>query len=174
MGGRNPVLGLVLDQPKQLLPMFKNQGTFCGETMAPDFTFRRHHDNAATSRVCTVLLDGTQTADEFSIVEQNFKRGQGSQRHRHTRESHAAEILLGSFSFEVNDNSLVCRSGDWLHIPKGVWHSFIGLEDTNAMRLTIVPAGLEKLIIRLNDHETDPEVLTAMALEYGVEFEPTR
>lgn len=93
-------------------------------------------------------------------------------------------MLEGELQVVVGENTFNARTGSFVHLPKGVLHSYQNVGTAPARFLTLmVPAGLEKFFEDVGKPGTDlsspppfddgdVDKLLAAAPKYGVEIPP--
>ena len=108
--------------------------------------------------------------------------GGGPPPHVHTREDETFYIQQGTLAAQVGDKALNVSAGDFVHVPRGVVHSFKNVgQETAKLLLVVTPAGLENFFAETffpaadvaDIAEIGPAVIArAMknAPKYGLEF----
>ncbi len=92
----------------------------------------------------TFLITGADTGSAFFMAEVSVVPGGGPPPHVHAREDETFYIQQGTLAVQVGDKSLHVSAGDFVHLPRGVVHSFKNIGDETAKVLLVVtPAGLE-------------------------------
>ncbi len=93
-------------------------------------------------------------------------------------------MLEGELEVLVGENKFKAGAGSFVHLPKGVLHSYQNVGTGPARLLTLmVPAGLERFVEEVGKpgtelssprpfEEGDIDKLLALAPEYGVEIPP--
>lgn len=114
----------------------------------------------------TVLLAAEQTNGTLSLLELELEPGAGAGPHRHTREDETIVVLRGAL--RVFDVTL--RSGEVIHLPRGVTHSFAN-EGPELVRALFVctPGGLERFFRAAVSG--NQETIDAAIREAGLEFD---
>jgi quercetin dioxygenase-like cupin family protein len=91
------------------------------------------------------LITGEETNGAFCIMEASVAPGGGPPPHIHHREDESFFLLQGALTVNVGDKTLHASPGDFVHLPRGIAHSFKNTSNVDAkMLVTITPAGLEK------------------------------
>jgi glyoxylate utilization-related uncharacterized protein len=102
--------------------------------------------------------------------------------HIHHREDEAFWVLEGELEILVGEDRFKAGTGTFVHLPKGVLHSYRNVGSTPARFLTLlVPAGLEKYFEEVGKpgsdisspppfEEEDIDRLLAAAPKYGAEI----
>ena len=98
-----------------------------------------------------IIVDGSMTNGVFSIVEQILPIGKLSDKHSHTKEGHGVYIIKGIVEAYVMGVFMTLKEGDYIYVPKNVWHEFRIIEDFTKIRITIFPAGFESLFMELSN-----------------------
>lgn len=106
----------------------------------------------------TFLATGADTNGQFSLMEINLRKGLEPPRHTHTHEDESFHVIEGEIQIFAGDGEQTLKSGDFIHIPKGVTHHFKLLTDKVKMLCHLVPAGLEQMFVELSQ--------PAAAIEY--------
>jgi quercetin dioxygenase-like cupin family protein len=131
----------------------------------------------------TFLITGAETGGAFFMAEVSVVPGGGPPPHVHTREDETFYIQQGTLAAQVGDKSLRMSAGDFVHLPRGVVHSFKNIGDETAKMLMVVtPAGLENYFaesfIPAADAADIPDIVPAViaratknAPKYGLELQ---
>ena len=131
----------------------------------------------------TFLLTGEDTEGKFFMAHASVPPGGGPPPHVHRREDESFYLMEGALTVEVGGKTLEARPGDFIHLPRGIVHSFKNQGTGNATMLVMVtPAGLERYFAETFDPAGDraaappppsPEMiarLMAAAPRYGIEL----
>jgi len=130
----------------------------------------------------TFLITGAETGGAFFMAEVSVVPGGGPPPHVHAREDETFYIQQGTLTAQVGDKSLCVSAGDFVHLPRGVVHSFKNTGDETAKVLLVVtPAGLENYFaesfIPAADAADIPDIVPAViaramknAPKYGLEY----
>jgi quercetin dioxygenase-like cupin family protein len=93
----------------------------------------------------TFLVTGRDTTGEYAVLEISSPSGSGAPLHKHAREVEGFYVVRGEFMFQYGDKKLKAEEGTFLHLEKGIPHTFKNVgNDTGKLLSTIVPAGFEK------------------------------
>jgi quercetin dioxygenase-like cupin family protein len=93
----------------------------------------------------TFLLTGAQSDGACFIFEVLVPPGGGARPHIHHREDESFYILQGALTIQAAGRAFHSSPGDFLHLPRGLVHSFKNDGKVDAkMVVTVSPAGLEK------------------------------
>ncbi len=133
----------------------------------------------------TIVMDGTETAGAWALLDLEIAPGSGAPPHRHTREDEAFYIVAGDLTVNVGAKILKAGPGSFLSLPKNVPHFFQNTGGVKARVLvTIWPAGLENLFVETGHllpsrhaplipvSPADIDRLKALAPKYGLELLP--
>ncbi|HVC69264.1 MAG TPA: cupin domain-containing protein [Acidimicrobiales bacterium] len=90
----------------------------------------------------TVILDGTITGGQLSVVEGRAGRGDASPVHVHTHDDEAFLLLEGAMTVWVGDQRVELLPGGIGFLPKSIPHAFRFDAPSRALILT-TPAGQE-------------------------------
>ena len=80
----------------------------------------------------------------------NLRKGVEPPAHTHTYEDESFHVLEGEVIFTAGGQEYHLRSGGFLHLPKGVPHSFKLLTEKAKVMAHLVPAGLENMFMELS------------------------
>ena len=79
------------------------------------------------------------------MAEVSVPPGGGPPPHVHHREEESFYLLQGTLTIQAGGKTLNASPGDFVHLPRGIVHSFRNTGDVDAKFLVLVtPAGLEK------------------------------
>lgn len=95
----------------------------------------------------TILTYASETDGAFSLVKNVMRKGSEPPLHVHTKEDESNFILKGEILFTIGDKTVHARTGDYIHLPKNVPHTFKILGDTAETLLLITPGGFEEMFI---------------------------
>ncbi|HEU0138512.1 MAG TPA: quercetin 2,3-dioxygenase [Bryobacteraceae bacterium] len=92
----------------------------------------------------TYLITGAETGGTFFMAEVSVVPGGGPPPHVHSREDESFYVQQGTLAVQVGDKALNASAGDFVHMPRGVVHSFKNAGREIARLLMVAtPAGLE-------------------------------
>ena len=130
------------------------------------------------------LITGEETGGAFFMAEVSVPPGGGPPPHVHHREDESFYLQQGMLTIQVGDKTLTASPGDFVHLPRGIVHSFrnTSLEQAK-MLVTCTPAGLENFFVEVFSPAVEgqePPMVTealkmrmmAAAPRYGVELRP--
>jgi mannose-6-phosphate isomerase-like protein (cupin superfamily) len=104
----------------------------------------------------TFKVTGKQTKGSYGTVEAECFPGNAAPPHIHHREDESFYILEGEMSFICGDRPFQARTGSFIHVPRGMLHSFKNASDSLArMLVTYSPAGFEQFFERAG-HAVEP------------------
>lgn len=94
----------------------------------------------------TVKLTGEDTGGSYAVWVDAVSPGKGPPPHRHQRECEGFFVVEGEFEiFREGQEPLRASTGDFVHTPKGVVHTYRNVGSTVGRLLGIaVPAGFER------------------------------
>ncbi len=127
---------------------------------------------------------GEDTGGTYSLTDSMVPPQGDPPPHIHHREDEAFRVLEGELEVLVGENKFKAGAGSFVHLPKGVLHSYQNVGTGPARLLTLmVPAGLERFVEEVGKpgtelssprpfEEGDIDKLLALAPEYGVEIPP--
>jgi len=82
------------------------------------------------------------------MVKNVIRKGFEPPLHVHTREDESNYILRGEIIFTVGDETIHAKTGDYVHLPKNVPHTFKLVTNTAETLLVITPGGFEELFVQ--------------------------
>ena len=92
----------------------------------------------------TFLITGAETNGAFFMAEVSVAPGGGPPPHVHSREDESFYLQQGMLAVQVGAKTMNLSPGDFVHMPRGVAHSFKNVGDETAKLLMVAtPAGLE-------------------------------
>lgn len=137
-----------------------------------------------TDELITFVATGEHTGGKYSLTDSIVPSQGGSPPHLHSREDEAFWVLEGELEISVGEETFRASAGSFVHLPKGILHSYRNVGAAPARFLTlIVPAGLEAFFLEVGtpaiDLSSPPamdeaaiERLVAVASRYGVQIPP--
>ena len=108
------------------------------------------------------LAGAKQTNNLFSLIYIEVHKGNEPPAHIHQWEDESYYILEGSIRFWVGDEVIDAKSGDFIHLPRGVAHKFELQSDSVKELMWITPSGLEKWFWDNSAPATDMRPLPVM------------
>ena len=135
-----------------------------------------------TDELMTLKASGEDTGGAYSLADSAVPPQGGPPPHIHHREDEASWVLEGELEVSVGESRFRVGAGSFVHLPKGVLHSYQNVGTAPAAFLTLmVPAGLEKVFEGVGKpgtdlsspppfEEVDIDRLLAAAPKYGVEI----
>ena len=138
---------------------------------------------AVVGDVYRFLATGDETGGAYAMWDAIVLPGGGPPLHVHSREVESFYVLEGEVSFQIGDDRIVCKAGDFANVPIGCWHSFRNETSAPArMIISVAPAGLEKMFFEVGvpvklgvappTSKAEIERLLAAAPRYGLEIKP--
>jgi mannose-6-phosphate isomerase-like protein (cupin superfamily) len=124
------------------------------------------------------LVDGSDTADRFSVVEHPMSaRALAAPLHLHTREDEYSFVLDGRMGALLGDEVVEAGPGDLVFKPRNQWHTFWNAGEEPCRILEIIsPAGFELFFQELVDMggstQADPDALAQLNERYGLKMQP--
>ena len=86
------------------------------------------------------LATGMSTSDQFCLVEETAKRGEGIPLHRHIEDVESFYVLDGKIRFYLDDQSGIdAHTGTFVHVPAGTVHGFRIASDTARYLILTTP-----------------------------------
>lgn len=133
----------------------------------------------------TFQVTGTETDGGYTLFEGVVPPGAGPPPHLHRREVEGIYVLEGELTFYLEGRTEVLGRGSFIHIPRGIVHSFKNHGTETARMLDLIsPAGMEAFLREtghpVSDRSSLPEPVTAadirkvteLAPKYGIEILP--
>jgi mannose-6-phosphate isomerase-like protein (cupin superfamily) len=124
------------------------------------------------------MLDGPEAEERLSLVEHPMgPRALAAPLHRHNREDEYSFVLEGRMGALLGEEVVEAGPGDFVHKPRGQWHTFWNAGDEPARILEIIsPAGFERFFAELVElggvAAADPEVMGELCARYELEMQP--
>jgi len=124
------------------------------------------------------MLDGPEAGDRFSLVEHPMSaHALAAPMHRHTREDEYSFVLEGRMGALLGDEHLEAGVGDFVHKPRGQWHTFWNAGDEPCRILELIsPAGFEGFFAELVNlggvSEAGPERMGELCGRYALDMDP--
>ena len=124
------------------------------------------------------MLDGHEAGERFSLVEHPMSaRALAAPLHRHTYEDEYSFVLEGRMGALLGDEHVEAGPGDFVHKPRGQWHTFWNAGDEPCRILEIIsPAGFERFFAELVDlggAQADPDRLAELCERFALEIDPS-
>ena len=99
----------------------------------------------------TILINGTDTAGRYALIDMLIPPAGGPPPHRHDFEE-MFHVIHGEIHATIRDHTSVARAGDTNNIPALAPHSFTNPTDSSGRLLCLVsPAGLEEYFAQFAD-----------------------
>jgi mannose-6-phosphate isomerase-like protein (cupin superfamily) len=137
-----------------------------------------------TDELMTLRASGEDTGGAYSLADLVVPPQGGPPPQIHHRADEAFWVFEGELEVSVGESRFRAGAGSFVHLPRGVLHSYQNVGTAPARFLTLmVPAGLEKLLEEVGKpgtdlsspppfEEVDIDRLLAAAPKYGVEIPP--
>ena len=124
------------------------------------------------------MLDGHEAGERFSLVEHPMSaRALAAPLHRHTNEDEYSFVLEGRMGALLGDEHVEAGPGDFVHKPRGQWHTFWNAGDEPCRILEIIsPAGFERFfaeLVALGGAQADPDRLAELCERFALEIDPS-
>ena len=124
----------------------------------------------------TILLDGTQTGGQFTLVTSITQPGGGPPPHLHENEDELLHVLEGRVSFLVDGKWTETAPGSTVFAPRKSVHTFKNVGDRPSKLLVhITPSGFEKFFAAAAAEFAKPggpdmNRAAMIAAEHGIKF----
>ncbi len=106
----------------------------------------------AVGDVYTIKATGAQTNGGFGLIEATVPAGGGPGPHAHPEQEETFYMLDGELEFLDGDHRFTAVAGDFIHVPRGIRHSFQNKRMHAArMLFMFTPPGPEQVFV---DHAT--------------------
>ena len=144
-------------------------------------TVRSHQELDFLGVRARILAHGDVTGDQFGLVEMlEAPPGEMPPLHVHHTHDEGFYVLSGEVTLRMPGEKVTLRAGDFFLAPRGVPHMYRVSDDGPASWLvTSNPSGFERFVAAVGglDRQAaggldrqDPETLTAVAAEFGIEI----
>ena len=123
-----------------------------------------------------IKLRSNQTNGRFMLMEGEILPGEGPPIHIHTREDESFHVLDGELEFQIGDQILLAKAGQWIYAPIGIPHTFRNVHSTNArLEFVFTPGGIEHYFEEVSEvFRTRPmnwsNVANQVATKYGIQM----
>ena len=121
------------------------------------------------------LLEAAASDGRVAVVEHWVPaRTLAAPLHRHSREDEYSWVLKGRMSAQLGEKVVEAGPGDFVHKPRGEWHTFWNAGDEECRFLELItPAGFEAMFKEI---AADPEAMAgeaaaALDAKYGLEVD---
>ncbi len=122
----------------------------------------------------TFKLTGEDTANQYTLIEQNNEPGVGIPTHVHTGEDEVFKVIEGRLELSVGGETTILNPGDIGFCPRNVPHSWRVVGNSNAkVDLSFFPSGLERMfeeLAQLPPGRPDMKVVGEICGRYGLRF----
>jgi quercetin dioxygenase-like cupin family protein len=117
-----------------------------------------------------IHVSAAQTEGALSLIEVIHPAGDRTPLHVHRDTAEAFYVLDGELTLWVGDETHVLRAGDSMLAPKGVPHTLRVGERGARSLVTTAPEGFEAFVRAVAAATPDPEELTRIAAEHGIDI----
>ena len=124
------------------------------------------------------MLDGPEAGERFSLVEHPMSpRALAAPLHRHHNEDEYSFVIEGRMGALLGDEHVEAGPGDFVHKPRGQWHTFWNAGDEPCRILEIIsPAGFERFFAELialgGVAQAGPERLGELCGRFALDMNP--
>lgn len=120
---------------------------------------------------CFIKLSSKKTNGELCFVEDTLKPGFFLPRHHHKIMMEVFYILEGELELIFDNETLICKPGDTITVPKNVWHA--AKCEKGGKMLTIFKNGqfdqyLERLSKMSNSDFENEELMKSVSAEFDI------
>jgi quercetin dioxygenase-like cupin family protein len=133
----------------------------------------------------TFKVTSEDTGGAFSVMEDIVPPHYSTPLHVHSLEDERVYIAAGDFKFQVGEEIFHATTGDYVNMPRGLYHNFENTGDTKGILLvTFSPSGIENMFDEMGRPVTDPNTppppytpqemknIVGIAARYGVTIKP--
>lgn len=123
-----------------------------------------------------IKLRSNQTSGRLMLMEGRILPGEGPPIHIHTREDESFHVLEGELEFQVGDDIIMAKAGQWIYAPIGIKHTFRNVNTSSArLEFVFTPGGIEHYFEEVDrvfrERPTDwSNIAKAVANKYGIEM----
>jgi len=90
-------------------------------------------------------VTGEETGGRYSVWEVEAAPNNGPPLHRHSREDESFYVLEGEFSFPYGNKEAKARTGQFMYVPRGEFHTYKNIGSSYGKLLLIIsPPQFEK------------------------------
>ena len=118
----------------------------------------------------TFLTTSEETSGAFSLIKNVMQKGFETPLHVHTREDESHVLLDGEIHYQIGDQTICAKQGDYVYMPKGVPHNFTLISHTAIILLLITPGGFEEMFMRFSRPALSMNLPTLSSEKPGKEF----
>ena len=155
-----------------------------GSTAASPIALRQDEGEALwfLGVLATIKAASETTDGRVAVIEHLAPHGAGSPLHVHRREDEWFYVTEGELTFWVGGQVIKAAAGSFVYGPRDIPHTFAVTSPEARFLLVAEPAGFENFMRALSEpaqartlppatsQPPDPERMTAVAAEYGVEI----
>jgi quercetin dioxygenase-like cupin family protein len=132
--------------------------------------------------LAVIKADGQATGGRFALIEQLAPKGSGSPLHVHQREDEWFYVIDGELTLWVGGRHINAPAGSFVYGPRGIPHTYTVASPTARFLVGAEPAGFDDFVRALAvpaqsrtipppaGQPPDPEYLTRVAAQYGIEI----
>jgi len=118
----------------------------------------------------TFLTTAAETQGAFSLTKATLRKGFEPPLHVHSREEESSFILEGEIIYEVGEQQIHAKAGDYVHLPRLIPHTFKLVTETVTLLLFITPGGFEDMFMQCSRPASSVELPEIPAVAPGKEF----
>lgn len=121
----------------------------------------------------SVKAESRDTADAFTMLEAAEPPNFGPPIHIHHDAAEAFYVLEGMYVMFIDQETIQCPAGSFVHIPAGTVHGFrVGPTQSRKLNLYVPQAMIgyfDELAAAIKANDVDDARLRAIAVRYGME-----
>ena len=103
----------------------------------------------------TYLVTGAESGGSYFTLIVDVGPEAGPPPHIHHLEDEQFYVLEGALRYSIGDQFFEVRTGDFIHIPRGMVHSFKNGPGPSRLLATFAPAGIEGFFREVGDRVDD-------------------
>ena len=123
-----------------------------------------------------IKLRGNETGGRVMIREGRILPGESPPIHIHSREDESFHVLEGELEFQIGNQFITAKAGQWIYAPIGLQHTFRNINSTDArLEFVFTPAGIERYFEEVSQvlarRPTNwSEIANQVAKKYGIDM----
>jgi len=104
------------------------------------------------------------------LTKATLRKGFEPPLHVHSREEESSFILEGEIIYEVGEQQIHAKAGDYVHLPRLIPHTFKLVTETVTLLLFITPGGFEDMFMQCSRSASSVELPEISTVAPGKEF----
>ena len=117
------------------------------------------------------FLSPIEASADYEVAENEMGYLGGPPLHIHPDQDETHYLLQGQLRYQIGEQTMELKAGDYIYIPRGMPHAWINLQPEPARIFSFISPGNSEGFFQTFAATTplDPEVLIKLAQEYGTE-----